>query len=63
MAAEPTLHRPDTVEAPRRSGTTVRRGTLFGAHPGSVRIAEGEDIVRPALRYIPEAETGAEVAR
>jgi hypothetical protein len=40
-----------------------RTGTLFGAHPGSVVIAEGVDIVGPILDVIPDAESGREIDR
>ena len=41
----------------------VRTGSLFGMHPGSVRVAEGVDLTEP-LPYEPtEAETGAEIDR
>ncbi len=40
-----------------------RTGTLFGMHPGSVRIAEGVDIVGPILDVIPDAESGRGIDR
>ncbi|MBV9552051.1 MAG: hypothetical protein JO032_04595 [Alphaproteobacteria bacterium] len=40
-----------------------RRGSLFGAHPGSVRVRKGVDLTAPALDIQPEAESGAEIAR
>jgi hypothetical protein len=36
---------------------------LFGAHPGSVRVREGVDLVAPALDVAPDAETGREIER
>ncbi|MGH7160042.1 MAG: hypothetical protein ACREFS_08185 [Acetobacteraceae bacterium] len=42
---------------------TAREGSLFGAHPGSVRVAEGIDLTLPALDVVPDAETGHEVER
>lgn len=42
---------------------TARTGTLFGAHPGSVRVREGVDLVAPALDVAPDAETGREIER
>lgn len=42
---------------------TARRGSLFGAHPGSVRVAEGVDLTEPVLDVEPDAETGREVER
>ena len=42
---------------------SARAGTLFGAHKGSVRIAEGVDLTAPALDVAPDAETGREVER
>jgi len=42
---------------------SARAGTLFGAHEGSVRIAEGVDLTAPALDVAPDAETGREVER
>jgi hypothetical protein len=41
----------------------ARAGTLFGAHKGSVRVAEGVDLTAPSLDVVPDAETGWEVAR
>ncbi|HZT88430.1 MAG TPA: hypothetical protein VFA12_10710 [Stellaceae bacterium] len=38
-----------------------RVGSLFGAHPGSVRIAEGVDLTEPVLDVIPDAESGREL--
>ncbi len=38
-----------------------RSGSLFGAHPGSVRIAPGVDLTEPALDVVPDAETGREL--
>jgi hypothetical protein len=40
-----------------------RRGSLFGAHRGSVRVREGVDLIAPALDVEPDAETGKEVER
>ena len=42
---------------------SARAGTLFGAHKGSVQIAEGVDLTAPALDVAPDAETGREVER
>lgn len=41
----------------------ARSSTLFGAHPGSVRVAEGVDLTGPVLDVVPDAETGLEVER
>jgi hypothetical protein len=41
----------------------ARAGSLFGAHPGSVRIREGVDLTAPALDVEPDAETGREIQR
>lgn len=41
----------------------ARAGSLFGAHPGSVRTHEGVDLIAPALDIQPDAETGREVER
>ncbi len=40
----------------------VREGTLFGAHPGPVRIGEDVDIVGPILDVEPEAEQADRIA-
>ncbi len=40
-----------------------RTGSLFGAHPASVRVRDGVDLVTPALDVVPDAETGKEIAR
>ena len=42
---------------------TSRAGSLFGAHPGSVRVREGVDLVASALDVEPDAESGREIAR
>lgn len=42
---------------------TARAGSLFGAHPGSVRVREGVDLTAPALDVEPDAETGREIER
>jgi hypothetical protein len=41
----------------------ARSRTLFGAHKGSVRVAEGVDLTAPILDVVPDAETGVEVER
>jgi hypothetical protein len=41
----------------------ARVGSLFGAHPGSVRAYEGVDLIAPVLDVEPDAETGREVER
>ncbi len=41
----------------------ARAGSLFGAHPGSVKVRDGVDLVAPALDVEPDAETGREVER
>lgn len=41
----------------------ARSRSLFGAHRGSVRLAEGVDLLRPTLDVEPDAETGREVDR
>ncbi len=40
-----------------------REGSLFGAHPGSVRVRGGVDLTAPALDVEPDAQTGAELDR
>ena len=40
-----------------------RAGSLFGAHPGSVRVSEGVDLTQPVLDTVPDAETGRELER
>jgi hypothetical protein len=42
---------------------TARAGSLFGAHPGSVRVRDGVDLVAPALDVELDAESGREIAR
>jgi len=39
----------------------ARAGSLFGAHPGSVRISAGVDLTAPTLIDELDAETGREV--
>jgi hypothetical protein len=41
----------------------TRKGSLFGAHPGSVRVREGVDLIAPALDIAPDTETGREIER
>lgn len=41
----------------------ARQGSLFGAHPGSVRIQDGVDLTEPVLDVEPDAETGREIER
>ena len=41
----------------------ARSGSLFGAHPGSVRVRDGVDLTAPALDVEPEAATGRETER
>lgn len=43
--------------------TTARSGSLYGAHPGSVRVRQGVDLTAPALDVVPDAETGRELER
>ena len=43
--------------------TESRTGSLFGAHPGSVRVRDGVDLTAPILDDVPEAETGREMER
>jgi hypothetical protein len=39
----------------------ARAGSLFGAHPGSVRIGDGVDLMAPILTDELDAETGREI--
>lgn len=41
----------------------ARAGSLFGAHPGSVRVREGVDLIAPVLDVEPDAQSGREVER
>lgn len=41
----------------------AREGSLFGAHPGSVRVRPGVDLTASALDVTPDAETGRETRR
>jgi len=41
----------------------ARMGSLFGAHPGSVRVRDGVDLIAPALDTQPDAATGREIDR
>ena len=41
----------------------ARSGSLFGVHPGSVRVREDVDLVAPALDVEPDAATGREIDR
>jgi hypothetical protein len=37
---------------------TAREGSLFGSHPGSVRICRGADLTKPVLDDPMDAEAG-----
>ena len=39
----------------------ARTGSLFGAHPGSVRVRPGVDLTAPALDVKPEAASDREI--
>ena len=39
----------------------ARAGSLFGAHPGSVRVGDGVDLTAPILTDELDAETGREI--
>jgi hypothetical protein len=41
----------------------ARAGSLFGAHPGSVRVCEDVDLTGPALDVEPDAQSGRETDR
>jgi len=41
----------------------ARAGSLFGAHPGSVRVRPGVDLTAPVLDVVPDAESGREIDR
>jgi hypothetical protein len=41
----------------------ARSGSLFGAHPGSVRVHAGVDLVAPVFADEMDAETGHEIDR
>jgi hypothetical protein len=41
----------------------ARKGSLFGAHPGSVRVRDGVDLTAPVLDVEPDAATGREIER
>ncbi|MBI3513748.1 MAG: hypothetical protein HY060_06775 [Proteobacteria bacterium] len=41
----------------------ARERSLFGAHPGSVRIRRGVDLTAPVLDEKTDAETGREARR
>lgn len=39
----------------------ARVGSLFGAHPGSVRVKPEVDLTAPVLDTVPDAESGREL--
>jgi len=39
----------------------ARKGSLFGAHRGSVTVAEGVDLTQPTFDELTDAETGREL--
>ena len=41
----------------------ARSGSLFGAHPGSVRVHAGVDLVAPVFADEMDSETGRETDR
>lgn len=41
----------------------VRSGSLFAAHPGSVRMREGVDLIAPVFDETLDAESGKEITR
>lgn len=41
----------------------ARTGSLFGAHPGSVKVRKGVDLTAPVLADELDAETGRELER
>jgi hypothetical protein len=41
----------------------ARVGSLFGAHPGSVRVRDDVDLTAPVLEDPLDAETGHEIDR
>ena len=41
----------------------VRAGSLFGTHPGSVRVRDGVDLTAPVLEDPTDAATGHEIDR
>jgi len=41
----------------------ARAGSLFGAHPGSVRIRDGVDLIAPVFDEPLDAESGEEIDR
>jgi len=42
---------------------TARTKSLFGSHPGSVRVRRGVDLTRPVLDEKTDAESGREIRR
>ena len=42
---------------------TERKGSLFGAHPGSVTVKDGVDLIAPVLDVVPDAASGREIDR
>lgn len=40
-----------------------RKGSLFGLHPGSLRVREGVDLTAPVFEGELDAETGREIRR
>jgi hypothetical protein len=41
----------------------ARTASLFGAHPGSVRVRDDVDLTAPVLDIEPDAATGREIDR
>jgi hypothetical protein len=41
----------------------ARAGSLFAAHPGSVRVREGVDLTAPIFEEALDAESGKEIDR
>lgn len=40
-----------------------RVGTLFGAHPDSVRVRDDVDLIAPVFDVVPDAASGKEIDR
>jgi hypothetical protein len=53
----------EAVAMAMRHLLATRTGSLFGAHPCSVRVRDGVDLTAPVLEDPMDAETGYEIDR
>lgn len=60
MPSVVTINQPDVVALIEQA---ARAFSLFGAHPGSVRVTPGVDLTAPVLDDASDAESEREIRR